>query len=65
MRVMIQYENSGRTVTREIEFDGPEAELITHWNDALRSWAVADNRFRAEGGTNADLQTATGAVPPA
>jgi hypothetical protein len=58
MEVQIQYINSGRTVTRRIEFDGPETDLIQKWNEALANWASTDNRFKTVGGSNADLQAA-------
>lgn len=59
MLFQVQYENRGSPVTRHIvEFDGPENDMIAALDRAVHLLATTDERFRVEGGTNADLQAA-------
>ena len=64
MLVEIAYDRLGDgpgKIHRTIEFDGPEQDIIDWWNAVLNAAATGDTRFKAEGGTNADLVSSTAA----
>ena len=64
MLFRLQYTDQfGAVITRHIiEYDGSENELIAHADRAVARFATEDNKFRVEGGSNADLRAATAEV---
>ena len=57
----IQYGNITRHI---VDFDGTEQELIAAIDTIVAAQARGDTRWASEGGTNADLVSATAAVTP-